>query len=130
MYFLQIYQNINFCFSFYKNIKQINKQLYEIREYVSTTVKNMKLFIKHNNYKTYSPFIKRLNVALGSLVKLEYDLSFFNKENFNPILNAHEMGYILKMYYELYFNTEYEDALLYSFGFEGYLENLSSIWNY
>ena len=130
MYFLQIYQNINFCFSFYKNIKQINKQLYEIREYVSTTVENMKLFIKHNNYKTYSPFIKRLNIALGSLVKLEYDLSFFNKENFNPILNAHEMGYILKMYYELYSNTEYEDALLYSFGFEGYLENLSSIWNY
>jgi hypothetical protein len=130
MYVLQIYQNINFCFSFYKNIKQMKKHLYDMREYVSNSVKNMKLFIQHNNYKTYLPFIQQTKLTLSSLIKLENELLFFKKDYFNPILNAHEMGYILKMYYELYSNKEYENALLYSFGFEGYLENLTSVWSY
>jgi hypothetical protein len=37
------------------------------------------------------------------------------------------MGYLLKCYYELYSNQDYEEALLFSFGFEGYMNNLSGV---
>lgn len=130
MYFLQIYQNIRFCFSFYKNIQQISKQLYDVREYVSKSIRNMKLFILHNKHKSYLPFIQQMEIALGSLLKLENELSCFKKENFHPVFNVHDMGYILKMYYVLYSNIEYEKVLLYSFGFDGYLDNLNSVWNH
>jgi hypothetical protein len=130
MYILQIYQNINFCFSFYKNITKINQQLYDIQSYVSMTIQNMKIFIDHNTFTTYAPFVQELDKNKKVLIELEKELVFVKNKHFNPILHVHEMGSMLRMYYELYSNIEYENALLYSFGFEGYLDNLSSIWKY
>jgi hypothetical protein len=44
---------------------------------------------------------------------------------FTPSLfKVTEIGYLLKCFYRLYNNKEYENAMFYSFGFNGYLDNL------
>jgi len=40
------------------------------------------------------------------------------------------VGYLLKCYYDLYANTAFEQSLRYSFGFEGFLDNLRGIQNH
>jgi DNA mismatch repair ATPase MutS len=37
------------------------------------------------------------------------------------------MGHILKCFYELHDNKEYNNSLLYSFGFNGYIDNISGL---
>jgi hypothetical protein len=128
MYILQIYQNVNYCFSFHKNMKKINEQLYDMHEYVSTAIHKMELFISHNKHETYAPFVGELEAKMNSLKKLKIELSFFKKRQPNMIFNLHNLGHMLRVYYVLHSNIEYENSLLYSFGFEGYLDNLNSIW--
>jgi DNA mismatch repair ATPase MutS len=45
------------------------------------------------------------------------------------ITKFNNIGYMLKCYYELYANPEYEAALRYSIGFEGYMNNIIGIWD-
>jgi DNA mismatch repair ATPase MutS len=41
-----------------------------------------------------------------------------------------QIGYLLKCFYELHSNTQYEDSLRYSMGFEGYINNLTGIYQH
>lgn len=127
LYFYQIYQNILQCKRFYTNIHKINQYLFEMREYLGKSIKNMDAFITlHQPKSTYSKFCE---------VTLEHRdvLSKFAKElePINPIqvfaFNLGKIGYLLKCFYQLHSNKEYENSIRYSFGFEGYLDNLRGV---
>ena len=127
-YMLQIYQNITACIRFYKNVKQMNEYLLEIKEYVQYSILSMENFIEINkNKKTYDSFsnetYKHCLVLKELLVEIE-NLKPFSL-NINKIT---ELGYMLKCYYRLYGNIQYEDALKYSFEFEGYINNIIGIY--
>lgn len=127
LYLLQIYQNITNCHYFYKNIKRINTYLFEMKEYVSYSIQSMENFIElHRNKITFQPFIietqkhlENLKLFLSEIINIkpfDLSLSLFG-----------ELGYLLKCFYELHSNKEYESALQYSFGFEGYIDNLCGV---
>lgn len=132
MYFYQIYQNILLCQRFYNNIQKINTQLCELRDYLGQSITNMDHFVEaHRNKPTYSQFCQ--TIQSHSIVLRDFHNML---EPINPTQNfmakISNVGYMLKCYYEMHSNTIYETSIRYSFGFEGFLDNLrgvSSHWN-
>ena len=131
MYFYQIYQNILLCQRFYANIQKINDQLCEMRDYLGQSVENMDDFITaHQTKPSYSAFCYTLNEHrtilrefIGILDPISPNQSFVGKLG--------NVGYMLKCYYELHSNQRYDTSIRYSFGFEGFLDNLRGInWNW
>jgi hypothetical protein len=127
LYFLQIYQNYNLCIKFYKNINRINSHLCELREYLKYSTNSMDNFIQLNSQlTTYKDFIE---VTRNHCDKLKERISELESINsFAPGLSKiAEVGYLLKCFYKLHADSEYENSLRYSFGFEGFIDNLKGL---
>jgi energy-coupling factor transporter ATP-binding protein EcfA2 len=127
-YFYQIYQNVTTCMRFYSNIREINTQLYEIQNYLDYTVQSMKAFLLIIEKKeSYLPFRKDLIKHCNVLMELRNE--FGNIQPFSPsIFKLTEIGDLLKCYYILYSRDDYASSLQYSFGFEGYINNLLGLY--
>jgi hypothetical protein len=128
LYLLQLYQNVNQCRNFYQNMSTVNSYLCETKDYLFHTIQCMETFIELNHDKlTYKPFLVDIENNLYKLKKMYNE--FENIEPFElSVYKATEMGYLLKCFYELHCNEEYEEALNYSKGFHGYLDNLSGVF--
>lgn len=127
LYGFQIYQNITSCFHFYENTKKINTHLFEMKQYVGYSITSMQTFLDiHKNKCFYWQFcqetekhlvlLRKLNTLLQSIQPFKHSVSKFN-----------ELGHMMKCFYELHANTEYETSLRYSIGFEGYIQNILGI---
>jgi DNA mismatch repair ATPase MutS len=127
LYLLQIYQNAVQCHRFYLNVQLINNHLQEMRAYCNYSIQSMETFISINaNKPTYHLFCSDVQKNCETLKKfneLLHDIKPFSK-SFSKI---GEMGYLLQCFYELHANIEYEEAISYSFCFEGYIDNLKGV---
>jgi hypothetical protein len=127
-YFLQIYQNIVSFFRFYKNIKMINEHLLDMKKYIEYSTSSMNTFVfLHDDKPSYVEFcneIKKHSIVLEELYKVLENIEPFqhNMSKFN------HLGYMLKCYHDIHISNEYETALRYSFGFEGYINNILGIY--
>jgi hypothetical protein len=127
LYVLQIYQNYNLCVRFYKNVNRMNSHLCDLHEYVDHSISNMEAFVSNNRAaSTYRAFCDvttakcvTLRVFRDELVSVKPFSAGFSK--------IVEIGYMLKCFYRLHADPEYDDALRYSIGFEGYINNLTGI---
>jgi DNA mismatch repair ATPase MutS len=98
-----------------------------LREYLGETIQHMERFIeKHHQRPSYIEFCA--NTSKHAKTLREY---YAILEPITPVDNfvAHMggVGYMLKCYYESHSNLAYEESLRYSFGFEGFLDNLRGI---
>lgn len=130
-YMFQIYQNIMSCLKFFKNMTKIHTQLFTIRDYLTETLEKMKKIEKQSDdlsLKTYKPFIKDMNEK-AKIVKEMIDE--YNKiipfTTLFSVKKVVQVGHIMKCFYQLYNKQEYKDVLEYTFGFNGYLENLEGL---
>ena len=126
-YCYQMYQNVMSCIRFYNNITKVNKYMCALREYLGQTLKNMTTFIeKHQKCVSYTPFCE--TVGDNIIVLREY---YALLEPITPTtqfaVQLGGVGYLLKCYYELYSNAKYDKSIRYSFGFEGFLDNLRGV---
>ena len=126
-YVFSIYQNILICIRFYSNTKKIHDYLLSFDNYIGDTVATMDNFLYvTQNLKTYKEFneelVKNRDILLNYKNKLDSITPF--KVSISKILH---MGHILQCFYELYDNKVYNDAFLYSFGFNGYMDNISGL---
>lgn len=125
LYLFTIYNNFNYCNRFYNNIKRINDELNELKNYINYSIDSMNIFQNINNDKiNYKSYLKDVNNNITILKNISNDLKDINN-NFN----INNFGYILKTYYSLYSNINYENSLLYSIHFEGYINILNGIYN-
>jgi len=128
LYFWQIYQNVLVCQRFYKNMFRINAHLMAVKNYCRHTVQDMLEFAdQHETSKsTYRPFCHDVRKHVAYLQRIEADL-----QSICPMTTIYgqlgSIGYMLQRYYELHVNPDYEQGLLYSFGFQGFLDNLRGI---
>jgi len=127
LYALQIYQNINICHRFYHNVKKINCSLIDIREQIRYSIRSMESFlaigVKYPSYEQFcNDVIKHRDWLLLMESELEYIVPFSNS-----LIKFGEFGDLLKCYYSLYSTPEYEAALRYAAGFEGYINNMCGI---
>ena len=128
-YIFSIYQNILTCIRFNDNMKKIHIYLNDFKQYITYTEKSMEnLLVYTSNLKTYKEFNEKLKENKDLLVKFKTQIEEISPYNlsFKKILS---FGYVLKCFYELYNSTEYNDCFLYSFGFNGYIDNIEGIIN-
>ena len=126
-YLFQVYQNILSCCKFILNMKKIHLQLFEMRDYISTSIENMEQ-LKNvcAGYKRYKPFVQDIDTnktVLQEFLKELNDVSCL-EINYSKILN---IGHSLKCFYLLYKNTKYKNAIHYSFGMNGYIHNINQL---
>jgi hypothetical protein len=128
-YVFSIYQNVILCSRFKNNMYNIHKHFIKIKEYLIKTINTMENYLSyssslHTHYDFNNILIEKTKVLKELKNKIssisEYKLSF--KKIF-------EIGHILKYFYEIYENKEYNDALLYSFGFNGYIDCIEGLQN-
>jgi energy-coupling factor transporter ATP-binding protein EcfA2 len=126
-YVFSIYQNILSCIRFNSNMKKIHTHFIQINQYLEHTIASMNNFLKYSNeLSTYHKFnnilyqkIQILNDFKTKISSItEYKLSF---------TKVFEVGNVLKCFYEFYENKSYEEAFLYSFGFNGYIDCIKGL---
>ena len=126
-YVIQIYQNIMSCRKFYYNMTKIHDQLFVMRDYLSGTITNMDILkVQCQGLKTYEPFL----TTLAEHQKIcEYVLNDFNQVTPNKlrIKKLYQIGHTMKCFYQLYKNKEFHETLQYTFGMNGYLDNLNGL---
>jgi len=121
-YIFSIYQNILVCIRFHHNMKTIHNHFENIQKYLGFTINNMQnYFIYSKDLNTYEEFNKNLKNKINQLIELKTKLDSISV--YRPsIYKLFQIGHVLKYFYEIYDNQEYEDALLYSFGFNSYID--------
>jgi hypothetical protein len=123
-YILQVYQNVSSCIKYYYNMKKIHTQLFTMREYAVQTLKNMESFNQICLAKnTYQPFLENMDSHKAVLEKIVSEFIEIKPNGFT-FQKFKQIGHVMKCFYQLYNKTEYHDTLSYSFGFNGYLDNL------
>jgi hypothetical protein len=129
LYVLQIYQNINICTRFYKNINCVNNNLIELRNYLDYVCTSMTAFSDlHKDKSTYSKFCEDIESHSAILFTYKESLSSISQFGLN-INTMNRIGYLLKTYYSLYNDEKLKTSLRFSFGYSGFIDNMLGIYD-
>lgn len=126
-YLIQVYQNVMSCHRFYKNMIIIHKNIFILNDYFRYTIRNMKHVIQlSHNLITYRNFTNDLKAKLQQLEKL---CDVFSKikpfaVNFKKFT---EIGKLMKLNYEIFVEHDIKSCVDYSFGFNGFYENIDHV---
>lgn len=127
-YVFQIYQNVMACVRFYKNIKLVHTHIHTINGYLTATGVNMSYMIQliqTYHLFTYEPFREELTqkyTLLTQVTEALADISPFSVS----VSKFFQIGYVMKNYYSLFSQTDLNELLEYSFGFNAYMEHLTA----
>jgi len=126
-YFISLYQNIQICKKFYTNMFKIHDKLFQIRDFIKYIEDEMNTFLDHSStLKSYEKFNDIVRKRLKVLTEVRDTIT-----SINPCEISYEklmdMGKVLKWFYIMHTDEDINDAMLFSFGFIGYIENLQGI---
>jgi len=148
-YVFQIYNNTISCYTFYKNIYNIQSHMKKTFEYIDYTSKTIQSFI--NLYSSYK--LKKYKKFIGTLKHhrniLKYMKGKFLQVNSNhnendvwgddinkhPLFGSLSMksflhiGHLMSCFYQLYNHKEFRESLHYTLSWHGYLEHMTIIKN-
>ena len=129
LYVFSIYQNITVCLRFNKNMKKIHTYFKDIHEYLENTIASSKNYLINTEQLKSSSHVEfnrvlREKMEILKVFKSKVEIVSEYQLNFKKVF---EIGHILKTFYELYDDPIYNDAFLYSFGFNGYLDCLNGL---
>ena len=126
-YIFSIYQNVLTCMKFYKNMHKIYNSLKNVKHYLDQTNTCMQEFLSRTEkHKSYSQFHEKTRQCQNVLVEFKCKLNDITGEKLS-IMNMKEVGLLMKYFYELHENQDYNDAFMYSFGFHGYIDMLNGV---
>ena len=127
-YLFSIYQNIMVCVRFNNNMIQIHNYFNEISEYLHTTIKSMKNYLQYtHDLKTHKEFNEILNEKIQILNNINEKITSISEYNLYNINKFKEIGSVLKYFYELHSEKSFDDAILYSLGFNGYIDCIEGL---
>jgi hypothetical protein len=127
-YFIQIYQNIMACVRFYDNIKLVHTHIHTINGYLTATGVNMSYLIQliqTHHLSTYEPFREELAAKYALLEEVTRSLADIYPFSVS-VSKFFQIGYVMKNYYSLFSQTDLNELLEYSFGFNAYMEHLTA----
>ena len=126
-YLFSIYQNILICIRFYSNMQKIHSYIAKFKKYLAYTIELMDYHQSKasqlTNYREFNNINEANKTVLQKLYNEIHNISPFTF-SFSKI---NEIGHIMCVFYKLYDNDIYNDALLYSFGFNGYLTTITQV---
>jgi hypothetical protein len=127
-YVIQIYQNIMACIRFYRNIKLVHTHIHIINGYLTATGINMSYMIQliHTyhltSYESFREELAKKYAILEEVTRALSDISPFSVS----VSKFFQIGYVMKNYYSLFSQTDLNELLEYSFGFNAYMEHLTA----
>jgi hypothetical protein len=130
-YFFQIYNNICTFFTFNSNTQKQYTALGDIRKYINRTILVAQNFLdKTKLLETYTVFnndvIQRIE-QLNEIVKM---MSHIPDGLTHQLSKMRYIGYIRKCYYFFHKDSTFHELMLYTFGFNGFINNLSCIYKH
>lgn len=129
MYFFQMYNNVVTCIRFHRNVKKINDQMIYLRNFLQNTRDTMDFFLLCNDSsKTYHSFFDDIRKYRDIIKLINEELSPITPFNLS-LTKLNQVGYMLKCFYSLHSNNEYGESIRFSFGFEGYINNMMGIFD-
>jgi len=126
-YFFSIYQNILCCLNFKNNMIKIHAYMFALRKHLTEVVHRMDNFLtyscKLSTYQQFNYVVKEKRQVLNDLL---FEINKINELRCS-LSKFSQVGHIMKTFYELHNEKSYNDAILYSFGFNGYISILEGI---
>lgn len=129
-YIFSIYQNFMVCLRFNNNMKTIHNHFNEIRIYINHTINSMENYLKYSySLQTHNEFNEHLKVKLNDLKNIQNKIKYISDYNTFNFSKIKEIGYVFKCFYELHTDKIYDDAIMYSLGFNAYMDCLKGLQN-
>ena len=127
-YFFSIYQNVTVCLKFHNNMIKIHKDFDEINNYIDYTIKSMDNYLIYSSdLSSQNEFNKVLRGKKQILENLKNKFAFITEYNLKSVKKIQEIGHILKYFYELHDDLVYNEVIMYSLGFNGYVDCLEGL---
>jgi len=127
-YLFSIYQNFMVCVRFNNNMKTIHNHFNEIRIYIGHTINSMENYLEYSkNLQTHNEFNLQVREKLEILKKIQQKIQYITDYNMFNFSKVKEIGYVFKCFYELHTDKVYDDAIIYSLGFNGYMDCLKGL---
>ena len=127
MYFFNIYQNVQSCIHFRRNMIKMNDNYNTLRDFCDYTIFNMTQFLeKSEKYESYSIFNEKLTYNLNKIKKFNATIQNICTKKLS-IKTVKELGKIMKNLYNLYDCENIEKLMLFSIGFNGYYETIRGL---
>jgi energy-coupling factor transporter ATP-binding protein EcfA2 len=127
-YFFSIYQNVTVCLKFHNNMIKIHKHFDEISNYIDYTIKSMDNYLIYSSdLTTQNVFNNVLREKKQILENLKKKFAFITEYNVTSVKKIQEIGHILKYFYELHDDLVYNEVIMYSLGFNGYVDCLEGL---
>lgn len=129
-YLFSIYQNVMVCMRFHKNMTTIHNHFTEIKNYLERTISTMENYLTYStNLSSHNLFNTTLKEKLETLKSIHKKLNTITPYRPFNVFKYKEIGLVLKYFYELHTDTTYEDAIMYSLGFNGYIDSIEGLQN-
>lgn len=123
-YIMQIYQNIMSCKKFYTNMHKIHADLFVTRQYLQMTMKRMETVRPLlSTLPTYSAFLSQFDKMNSQITGMVTDLDSVSPAILN-FAKLKQIGYVMKCFYKLNNDAQWQEGLHYTFGLHGYLDNI------
>ena len=123
-YLFSIYQNILICLRFHENMKKIHRVLFQMQKYIEHTESSIDNVLRYTtNLTTYQTFNATLSKNKKQLIQLREQIERISPYTLS-FTKSRELGNVLKCFYEIYSNEDYNESILYSFGVHGYIDIL------
>ena len=124
-YIFQIYQNIISCIQFYKNIHIISDFMDSTKELCDKTITQIKqMNVALKPYKSYEYFLKKNNDQKEVLESILQKISFIFPYK-NTLCRLSQIGYIMTLYYSLFYDKKYNEAFVYSRSLNVYVKDMN-----
>jgi energy-coupling factor transporter ATP-binding protein EcfA2 len=129
-YLFSIYQNVMVCVRFNNNMKTIHSHFREINLYLDNTLNSMNNYLDFSkDLKSHNNFNNSLKEKITVLESINNKIKSISEYSLYNITKFKEIGRILKYFYELHTDSTYEEAILYSIGFNGYIDCIEGLQN-
>ena len=127
-YVFSVYQNELVCMRYNANMKRIHENLETIRDYINHTVTAMKHYTSFaGEFKTHNKFNETLSEKIQILTKFNESIATITKYEFTNYKKITEIGRVMKLFYEIHDDEQFNTAFLYSLGFNGYLDCIDGL---
>jgi DNA mismatch repair ATPase MutS len=98
-----------------------------MNRYIKHSIEQMEYYLsKSDKLVTYSAFNETIKNNLPILKQMHDDINIITPLTLS-FFKIYEIGHIMHTFYQFYDNKSYTDAILYSFGFNGYIHLLTGL---
>ena len=127
-YLFSIYQNVMVCVRFNNNMQKIHGYFQDINDYVDKTTQRMENYLNFSkNLESHQEFNSILLKQITTLKSIRTKLASISEYNLYNITKIKEIGAVFKYFYELHTDLTYDDAIMYSLGFNGYIDCIEGL---